>query len=83
MLEEARRLAGVEHGDPDRDRNFLYGFAYAWLLGKTPTVMHYDDVWRDQRRLEDASSNLREPPGCARSFRGTESDRSRLSRADR
>ena len=56
VLEEARRLASVEHGDPDRDRNFLYGFAYAWLLGKTPTVMHYDDVWLDQRTLEDAQT---------------------------
>lgn len=56
VLEEARRLASVEHGDPDCDRNFLYGFAYAWLLGKTPTVMHYDDVWLDQRTLEDAQT---------------------------
>lgn len=56
VLEEARRIAGVEHCDPDRDRNFLYGFAYAWLLGKTPTVMHYNDVWLDQRTLEDAQT---------------------------
>lgn len=56
VLEEARRLAGIEHSDPDRDRNFLFGFTYAWLLGKTPTVMHYDDVWLDQRTLEDAKT---------------------------
>lgn len=54
VLEECRELAGIAPTTDARDQNLLNTFALAWLSGKTPTVQHYEDVWLDERTLEDA-----------------------------
>lgn len=54
VLEECRELVGIAPTTDARDQNLLNTFALAWLSGKTPTVQHYEDVWLDERTLEDA-----------------------------
>lgn len=56
LLQELRQLVGVPLKDNKRDENFLYAFSLAWLAGKTPSVVHYDDVWTDKRTLEEAQT---------------------------
>lgn len=54
VLEACRDLVGIAPAADARDQNLLNTFALAWLSGKTPTVQHYEDVWLDERTLEDA-----------------------------
>lgn len=54
VLDELRRLVGIEPGGRGMDDDFLKAFSAVWLAGKVPAVRSYEDVWRVARPLDAA-----------------------------
>lgn len=54
LLQRLREAVDVPPKTDRQDQTLLNAFAYAWLSGKTPAVVHYPNEWTSTRTLEDA-----------------------------